>query len=74
MDKSSHSKNKIEEQQTAVQSVRIYDSIEEQEQIAWLASLSPEQHLMHATALIKRVFDDTLEANTGTDNQLYIKS
>jgi hypothetical protein len=42
-----------------------FDSFSEQEDdnYRWLANLSPEQHLINATALIKRIFADKLKLN-----------
>jgi hypothetical protein len=45
--------------------IHFFNSIEEQEadNYQYLASLSPEQHLENATALIKRIFATELKKN-----------
>ncbi len=55
--------NRVEEPATAFNSIHVYNSFDEMEQdhLKWLASLSPEEHLQHATSLIKRVFAKQLE-------------
>lgn len=44
----------------------------EEENYKWLASLTPEQHLQNATALIKRIFADDLKKNPLIGNKLFI--
>jgi hypothetical protein len=44
----------------------------EEENYKWLASLTPEQHLQNATALIKRIFADDLKKNPLIGNKLLI--
>ncbi len=43
----------------------------EEENYKWLASLTPEQHLQNATALIKRIFAEDLKNNPRIGNKLY---
>lgn len=49
-----------------------FDSFSEQEEdnYRWLAKLSPEQHLINATALIKRIFADKLKLNPNIGTKL----
>lgn len=49
-----------------------FDSFSEQEDdnYRWLAKLSPEQHLINATALIKRIFADKLKLNPNIGTKL----
>ena len=44
----------------------------EEENYKWLATLSPEQHLENATALIKRIFADDLRKNPRIGNKISI--
>jgi len=55
--------NKVREPEAAFKTIRVYNSFDEMEQddLKWLAGLSPEEHLQHATSLIKRVFSEQLE-------------
>lgn len=76
MSKNSNSKNdqnKAEEPQTTFKTVRIFNSFEEQEEeeIRWLASLSPEEHLRNTTALIKRIFSDQLKKHPEIGIRIY---
>lgn len=50
---------------SAGNTVYFFNTIDEQEadNYQYLASLSPEQHLENATALIKRIFADELKKN-----------
>ncbi len=52
--------------------ITFFNSFEEQEKdnYAWLASLSPEQHLHYATQLIKRVFASELKTNPTLGNKI----
>ncbi|HYW35042.1 MAG TPA: hypothetical protein VE868_06515 [Balneolaceae bacterium] len=63
---------KAEEPETVFKTVHIFDSFEEQEQaeIEWLASQTPEQHLQHTVALIKRIFADELKQHPRIGNKL----
>ena len=62
--------NKAEEPETVFKTVRIFDSFEEQEkeELKWLASQTPEQHLQHATDLVKRMFDEDLKKHPTVGN------
>lgn len=55
--------NKVQEPEVVYKTIRVLNSFEEMEQdeLKWLASLLPEEHLQHATSLIKRVFSEQLE-------------
>jgi hypothetical protein len=70
---SKNDQNKAEEPRTAFKTIRFFNSFEEQEEdeIRWLASLSPEEHLRNTTSLIKRVFAEDLKRNPyiGTEIQ-----
>ncbi len=44
----------------------------EEENYKWLASLTPEQHLQNATALIKRIFADDLRKSPKIGNKFSI--
>ena len=52
--------------------ITVFTSLEEQENenYKWLASLSPEENLYHATELIKRVFADELKQHPTTGNRI----
>lgn len=50
------------EQKKALHIFTSFDSMED-DNYRWLASLTPEQHLLNATALIKRIFADDLKKN-----------
>lgn len=54
--------------------IRFFSSFEEMEteNIKWLASLSPEQHLQYAVLLIKRVFAENLQKNPVLGNKILI--
>ena len=72
IEKSSDNKSeRAEEPTTAFKTVQFFQSFEEMEQdeLEWLAVLSPEEHLHHAVSLIKRVFSQQLEKHPkiGTD-------
>jgi len=67
--------NKAEEPETVFKTVRIFDSFEEQEkeELKWLASQTPEQHLQHATDLVKRMFDEDLKKHPTVGNHIYFE-
>lgn len=67
--------NKAEEPETVFKTVRIFDSFEEQEkeELKWLASQTPEQHLQHATDLIQRIFDEDLKQHPTIGNCIYFE-
>jgi len=67
--------NGAEEPETPFKTVRIFDSFEEQEEeeLKWLASQTPEQHLQHATHLIKRIFDEDLKQHPTIGNRIYFE-
>ena len=52
--------------------ITFFNSLEEQENdnYKWLASLTPIQHLQHATELIKRVFAKELKQNPTLGNRI----
>jgi hypothetical protein len=52
--------------------IHFFKSLEEQENdnYRWLSTLTPEQHLKHATELIKRVFADDLKQNPTLGNRI----
>ena len=52
--------------------IRIFKSFEEQEEdnLKWLASLTPEQHLYYGTLLIKRIFSEELKQNPTIGNRI----
>ena len=52
---------------------KAYNSVEEMEQdeLKWLAGLTPEEHLQHATSLIKRVFSEQLEKHPRIGNRIF---
>jgi len=68
-------KNKIREPETAIKSFRVFNSFEEMEQdeLNWLAALTPEQHLWHTISLIKRVYADKLARNPKIGKKLYFE-
>jgi hypothetical protein len=72
---SENDQNKAEEPETAFKTVRIFDSFEEQEkeELKWLASQTPEQHLQHATDLVKRMFDEDLKKHPTVGNHIYFE-
>lgn len=53
---------------------KIFNSFQEQENdnYKWLASLTPVEHLQNATALIKRIFADSLKQNPTLGTNLTI--
>lgn len=66
---------RVEEPENAYQTVKIFDSFEEQEEaeIKWLASLSYEEHLKNGSALIKRIFTENLEKYPEIGNELELE-
>ena len=77
--KKSIKSSKAEEPQTIynptdnTKAVHVFSSFAELEEdnYKWLASLTPEQHLQNATALIKRIFADDLAKHHHPGNVLY---
>lgn len=67
--------NKAKEPEIAFKTVRIFHSFEEQEkeEIKWLASLTPKEHLRNTTNLIKRVFAEDLKQHPKIGNKIYIE-
>lgn len=70
-----NNKSKAEEPETLYKAIRVFESFEEQEaeEVKWLASQKPEQHLQHAVSLIKRIFAEELEKHSEIGVKLYIK-
>lgn len=64
---------RAKEPEVSFKTLRIFSSFEEQEEeeIRWLASLTPEEHLQNTTALIKRVFSDQLKRHPEIGTQIY---
>ena len=54
--------------------LKIFSSFKEMEDdnYKWLASLTAEQHLQNATALIKRIFAEDLKKNPKIERELII--
>lgn len=69
---SGNNQNKAEEPKTAFKTVQFFNSFKEQEEaeIKWLASQTPEQHLQHTVSLIKRVFAKEMKQHPEIGNQL----
>jgi hypothetical protein len=67
--------NKAQEPSAPYNSKRIsfFNSFEEMDEshYKWLATLTPEQHLMNATEHIKRIFAEKLSQNPGIGNRIY---
>jgi hypothetical protein len=55
-------------------SIQVFSSFDKQEEdnYKWLATLTPEQHLQNATALIKRIFAEDLRRNPKLGTKLTI--
>lgn len=70
---SENEQNKTEEPGTEYKRLRIFKSFDEQEEEEnrWLASLTPEQRIHHATNLIKRVFAGQLKKNPRIGKRIY---
>jgi len=66
-------RNKVREPETAIKTFRAFNSFEEMErdELRWLASLTPEQHLRHTIDLIKRVYADKLTQKPKIGKKLY---
>ncbi|MEX2410455.1 MAG: hypothetical protein WD607_03630 [Candidatus Paceibacterota bacterium] len=62
--------NKGEEPSVAFKAFNSFNEMEEDE-LKWLAGLSGEEHLHHATSLIKRVFAEQLEKHPEIDTHIY---
>jgi len=67
--------NKIQEPLSTFKTIRVFNSFEEMEQdeLKWLAGLSPEEHLQHATSLIKRVFAEQLEKHPEIGTHIFFE-
>jgi hypothetical protein len=59
---------------TPIKSISIFNSLEEAEEdnYKWLASLTGEQHLQNAHALMKRIFAEDLKKNPTVGTKLII--
>lgn len=70
-----NNESKAKEPEVAFNTIQIFDSFEEQEkeEMKWLASLTPEQHLQNTTSLIKRIFADSLEKHPEIGKQITFK-
>ena len=75
----SKEKNKVNEPQVGYHlgaadapEISFFSSIQQQEDehYKWLASLTPEQHLQHAVANIKRIYAKELSEQTTAPNEL----
>jgi hypothetical protein len=63
-------KNQVEEPSVAF---KIYPSFQEMEEdeLKWLAGLSPKEHLQHTTSLIQRMFSKQLEEHPKLGTRIY---
>lgn len=70
---SDNENHKVEEPNISFKNIRVYDTFEEMEEdeLKWLASLSPEEHLRNTTSLIKRIFSEQLKKYPKIGARLY---
>lgn len=68
-------KNKVREPEITFKTFRAFNSFEDmkEDELGWLAALTPEQHLGHTIGLIKRVYADKLARNPRIGKKLYFE-
>lgn len=68
-------KNKVREPEATLKTFRAFDSFKDmkEDELGWLAALTPEQHLGHTISLIKRVYADKLARNPKIGKKLYFE-